>query len=182
MSSIPRPECPCPRPPCAAADDAVRRETNRKLADAAMRAFDAETSGAPQRPYAIAATFASEPRRQLRLLYHADRPFDTRRTEATLRRRFGADVVLRQAGIRDEVAALGSIGPCGRPVCCACALTPAGASGVNLRMAKRQNVALNPVSLNGQCDRLKCCLGFEDDGDEPTSPEGPAPSGGAPTA
>ena len=147
----------------ATADDAGRRATNAQLAEAAMKAFDAETAGAPQKPYAIGAAFDA-PRRHLRLVFHADRPFDTRRVAASLRRRFGAEVEARQAGIRDEVAALGAIGPCGCPVCCARALVPSGAGGVNVRMAKRQNVALTPANLNGYCGRLKCCLGFEDAG------------------
>lgn len=145
-------------------DDRARRETNGRLAESAMRAFDTESTGAPQRPYAIEASF-DEPRRHLLLLFHADRPFDARRIEASLHRRFGAEVNARQVGIRDEVAALGSIGPCGCPVCCARILQSADSVGVNVRMAKRQNVAMNPASLNGHCGRLKCCLGFEGGGD-----------------
>lgn len=157
-----------PTPRCAfvragTAEDAARRKANRDLAEVAMKSFDTETAGAPQRPHAVCADF-DEPRKHLRIVYHADRPFDTRRVVAALRRRFGAEIDARQAGIRDEVASLGSIGPCGCPVCCARALADVRNVNVNVRMAKRQNVALNPANLNGQCGRLKCCLGFEDDG------------------
>lgn len=144
----------------ATEEDKARRETNRKLAEAAIKAFDTENAGAPQKPYAICAHF-DEPRKHLDLLYHADRPFDARRTETSLRRRYNADVTVRQVGIRDEVAAIGSIGPCGRPVCCAHWLESVSSLNLNVRMAKKQNISLNPTSLNGQCDKLKCCLSFE---------------------
>ncbi len=156
----PTPRCSFAR--AGTADDVVRRKANRDLASLAMKAFDTETAGAPQKPYAVNASF-DESRKQLRIVYHADRPFDPRRVAAALRRRFGAEVDARQAGIRDEVASLGSIGPCGCPVCCACGLADVRNINVNVRMAKRQNVALNPANLNGQCGRFKCCLGFEDD-------------------
>ena len=146
----------------ATEDDVARRETNVNLAKTAMKAFDTESAGAPQRPYAINAWF-DEPRRHLLVLYHADRQFDARRIEMSLRRRFGAEVSVRQIGIRDEVAAVGSVGPCGCPVCCARGLVTARAANVNVKMAKRQNISLNPANLNGQCDRLKCCLIFEDE-------------------
>ncbi len=144
----------------ATADDASRREMNLHLAQKALKTFDTECAGAPQRPYAINAWF-DEPRRHLLVLFHADHQFDTRRIVMSLRRRFGADVSVQQVGIRGEVAAVGSIGPCGCPVCCARALVEAGAANVNVKMAKRQNISLNPANLNGQCDRLKCCLVFE---------------------
>jgi cell fate regulator YaaT (PSP1 superfamily) len=162
--SAPPPSKDCAFVRVATADDAARRETNLRLAKTALKAFDTESAGAPQRPYAISAWF-DEPRRHLLVLYHADHPFDARRIEMSLRRRFGAEVAVRQIGIRDEVAAVGSVGPCGCPVCCARALVPAGAANVNVKMAKRQNISLNPANLNGQCDRLKCCLVFENYGD-----------------
>lgn len=158
-----------PSPPCArecrfvriaTEADASRRETNNRLAANAMKAFDTENAGAPQKPYAVAAYFNVD-RTRLYLLYHADHPFDTRRSESSLHRRFGAEVSARQIGIRDEVASIGSIGPCGRPVCCAHWLKSANSLNVNVRMAKKQNVSLNPTSLNGYCEKIKCCLGFE---------------------
>lgn len=144
----------------ASEEDKSRRETNARLSANAMKAFDTENAGAPQKPYAVAAFFDVN-RTKLVLLYHADRPFDARRSENSLHRRFGANVVARQIGIRDEVATIGSIGPCGRPCCCAHWLKSASTLNVNVRMAKRQNVSLNPTSLNGYCEKFKCCLGFE---------------------
>ncbi len=160
--TAPSPSKDCAFIRTATADDASRRETNLNLAKTAMKAFDTECAGAPQRPYAVNAWF-DEPRRHLLVLFHADHQFDTRRIVMSLRRRFGADVSVQQIGIRAEVAAVGSVGPCGCPVCCARALVDAGAANVNVKMAKRQNISLNPASLNGQCDRLKCCLVFENE-------------------
>ena len=69
-------------------------------------------------------------------------------------------VELRQISIRDRAAALGGIGPCGRELCCSTFLGNYGR--VNIKMAKNQNMALNPTRLNGLCGQLKCCLSYED--------------------
>jgi len=69
-------------------------------------------------------------------------------------------VELRQISVRDRAAALGGIGPCGRELCCSTFLSNYGR--VNIRMAKNQNMALNPTRLNGLCGQLKCCLSYED--------------------
>jgi cell fate regulator YaaT (PSP1 superfamily) len=68
-------------------------------------------------------------------------------------------VELRQIGVRDEAKVLGSAGACGRPVCCHSFLQ--GFAPVSIRMAKDQNLALNPGKLSGICGRLKCCLAYE---------------------
>jgi cell fate regulator YaaT (PSP1 superfamily) len=68
-------------------------------------------------------------------------------------------VELRQIGVRDEARVLGSAGPCGRPLCCRAFLQTF--SPVSIRMAKDQNLALNPGKLSGMCGRLKCCLSYE---------------------
>jgi len=68
-------------------------------------------------------------------------------------------VELRQIGVRDEARVLGAAGPCGRPLCCRAFLQ--AFSPVSIRMAKDQNLALNPSKLSGICGRLKCCLSYE---------------------
>jgi cell fate regulator YaaT (PSP1 superfamily) len=70
-------------------------------------------------------------------------------------------IELRQIGLRDRTAALGGIGPCGLQLCCSSFLSKYGQ--VNLKMAKNQNLALNPTRLNGVCGQLKCCLQYEDE-------------------
>ncbi|HWU36319.1 MAG TPA: regulatory iron-sulfur-containing complex subunit RicT [Candidatus Acidoferrum sp.] len=68
-------------------------------------------------------------------------------------------VELRQIGVRDEARVLGSAGPCGRCLCCRSFLQLFAPVGI--RMAKDQNLALNPGKLSGICGRLKCCLAYE---------------------
>ena len=72
---------------------------------------------------------------------------------------FKTRIELRQIGVRDEAKMLGGIGPCGRPICCRTYLgdfTP-----VSIKMAKEQNLSLNPTKISGLCDRLMCCLKYE---------------------
>jgi len=68
-------------------------------------------------------------------------------------------VELRQIGPRDETKLLGGFGRCGRELCCACYLTDF--EPVSIKMAKEQNLPLNPAKISGACGRLLCCLGYE---------------------
>jgi cell fate regulator YaaT (PSP1 superfamily) len=68
-------------------------------------------------------------------------------------------VQLRQVGARDEAKLLGSIGRCGYPLCCQNFLT--SFASVSIKMAKEQNLALNPMKISGICGRLLCCLSYE---------------------
>jgi cell fate regulator YaaT (PSP1 superfamily) len=67
---------------------------------------------------------------------------------------------LRQIGPRDEAKLLGGIGKCGYPLCCQSFLTDF--TPVSIKMAKEQDLALNPMKISGLCGRLLCCLAFED--------------------
>ena len=66
---------------------------------------------------------------------------------------------MRQIGVRDEAKMVGGIGPCGREFCCSSFLVDF--EPVTVRMAKEQNVALNPLKISGVCGRLMCCLSYE---------------------
>ncbi|MBQ0066568.1 MAG: stage 0 sporulation family protein [Phascolarctobacterium sp.] len=74
---------------------------------------------------------------------------------------FHTRIELRQIGVRDEAKMLGGIGYCGRPICCATFL--GDFAPVSIRMAKTQNLSLNPTKISGICGRLLCCLQYEDD-------------------
>ncbi|MDF1553319.1 MAG: regulatory iron-sulfur-containing complex subunit RicT [Deferrisomatales bacterium] len=76
-----------------------------------------------------------------------------------LARQFHTRIEMRQIGVRDEAKLVGGVGCCGRELCCATFLTEFAAIGV--RMAKDQNVSLNPSKISGICGRLMCCLGYE---------------------
>ncbi|MEZ4387788.1 MAG: regulatory iron-sulfur-containing complex subunit RicT [Candidatus Krumholzibacteriia bacterium] len=73
---------------------------------------------------------------------------------------FRTRIELRQIGVRDEARLKGGLGVCGRVFCCASFLDTF--ESVTLRMAKDQQLALNPIKLSGPCGRLRCCLAYED--------------------
>jgi len=72
---------------------------------------------------------------------------------------FHTRIEMRQVGVRDEAQMLGGLGPCGRELCCAGFLPDF--APVTIKMAKDQNLALNPAKISGICGRLMCCLGYE---------------------
>ena len=74
---------------------------------------------------------------------------------------FRTRIELRQVGVRDEAKLLGGIGCCGRPLCCSSFL--GDFVPVSIRMAKEQNLSLNPAKISGICGRLMCCLKYEND-------------------
>lgn len=74
---------------------------------------------------------------------------------------FRTRIELRQIGVRDEAKMLGGIGPCGRLLCCSTFL--GDFEPVSIKMAKDQNLSLNPVKISGLCGRLMCCLKYEND-------------------
>ena len=72
---------------------------------------------------------------------------------------FKARIELKQIGVRDEARFLGGFGPCGRRLCCTSFLKDF--EPVTIKMAKEQNLPLNPTKISGLCGRLMCCLGYE---------------------
>lgn len=74
---------------------------------------------------------------------------------------FRTRIELRQIGVRDEAKFLGGLGPCGRELCCCTWL--GDFEPVSIRMAKGQNLSLNPTKISGICGRLMCCLKYENE-------------------
>ena len=74
---------------------------------------------------------------------------------------FHMRIELRQIGVRDEAKMLGGLGACGRQICCGAFL--GDFQPVSIKMAKEQNLSLNPTKISGQCGRLMCCLKYEQD-------------------
>jgi cell fate regulator YaaT (PSP1 superfamily) len=72
---------------------------------------------------------------------------------------FRARIEMRQIGVRDEAKMIGGYGSCGRPLCCTTFLT--SFEPISIKMAKQQDLSLNPSKLSGLCGRLKCCLRYE---------------------
>ena len=93
--------------------------------------------------------------------FTADGRIDFRELVKDLASVFRTRIELRQIGVRDEAKFMGGIGCCGRPLCCASFL--GDFEPVSIRMAKEQNLSLNPTKISGICGRLMCCLKYESD-------------------
>ncbi|HEU0265498.1 MAG TPA: stage 0 sporulation family protein, partial [Geobacterales bacterium] len=91
--------------------------------------------------------------------FTADGRVDFRELVKDLAHQFHTRIEMRQIGVRDESKMVGGIGICGRELCCASFLRDF--APVSVKMAKEQNLALNPTKISGQCGRLLCCLGYE---------------------
>ena len=106
----------------------------------------------------LSAEYALDSSR-LTFLFSAEERVDFRELVRRLSGRFKIRVELRQVGSRDEAKLLGSYGRCGRELCCAAFLTEF--SPVSIKMAKEQDLPLNPMKISGACGRLMCCLSYE---------------------
>jgi cell fate regulator YaaT (PSP1 superfamily) len=91
--------------------------------------------------------------------FTADGRIDFRELVKDLVHRFHTRIEMRQIGVRNEAKLLGGLGPCGRELCCASFLPDFAA--VSVKMAKEQNLPLNPTKISGICGRLMCCLTYE---------------------
>ena len=96
---------------------------------------------------------------RLTFYFTADKRVDFRNLVRDLARTFRTRIELRQIGPRDEAKLLGGIGPCGRILCCATFLPDY--ARVSIKMAKDQDLPLNPSKISGVCGRLLCCLAYE---------------------
>ncbi len=93
--------------------------------------------------------------------FTADGRIDFRELVKDLASVFRTRIELRQIGVRDEAKMIGGLGPCGRILCCHTFLGEF--EPVSIRMAKDQNLSLNPAKISGVCGRLMCCLRYESD-------------------
>ncbi|MCI8683079.1 MAG: stage 0 sporulation family protein [Lachnospiraceae bacterium] len=98
---------------------------------------------------------------KLLFYFTADGRIDFRELVKDLASVFRTRIELRQIGVRDETKILGGIGICGRPLCCNTFL--AEFAPVSIKMAKEQNLSLNPSKISGVCGRLMCCLKNEEE-------------------
>ena len=98
---------------------------------------------------------------KLLFYFTADGRIDFRELVKDLASVFRTRIELRQSGVRDETKILGGIGICGRPLCCSTHLSEF--IPVSIKMAKEQNLSLNPTKISGVCGRLMCCLKNEEE-------------------
>jgi cell fate regulator YaaT (PSP1 superfamily) len=130
---------------------AERAEQARRLALEKIRAL-----GLPMKLSRVEQLFDGS---KLIFYFTADTRVDFRELVRQLAAEFHTRIELRQTGVRDEARMLGGYGTCGRPLCCTTWLQTF--EPVSIKMAKRQDLTLNPSKLSGLCGRLKCCLRYE---------------------
>ena len=144
----------------ATTEDLIQLEENHA---AEKRAFDIclkkiADHGLPMKLINVEYTFDVN---KIIFFFTADGRVDFRDLVRDLASVFRTRIELRQVGVRDEAKLLGGMGGCGRPLCCATFL--GDFIPVSIRMAKEQNLSLNPTKISGVCGRLMCCLKYEND-------------------
>ena len=151
------------RPLCAVlrmATDTDRRtvERNRKKESEAFDICEKKIAdhGLEMKLVNVSASFDGN---KIIFYFTADGRVDFRELVRDLAGVFRARIELRQIGVRDEAKMIGGLGICGRPFCCSQFLD--GFMPVSIKMAKTQNLSLNPTKISGTCGRLMCCLKYE---------------------
>lgn len=100
--------------------------------------------------------------RKVTIYYTSETRIDYRKLVSDLALKHPVRMEMRQIGPRDETKMRGGLGPCGLTLCCSTFLK--GFHPVTIKMAKNQNLSLNPSKISGMCGRLMCCLAYEDEG------------------
>ena len=154
--AIVQPLCAMLRP----ATDADRRtvDYNRKKESEAFDICEKKIAdhGLEMKLVNVSASFDGS---KIIFFFTADGRVDFRELVRDLASVFRARIELRQIGVRDEAKMVGGLGICGRPFCCSQFLD--GFLPVSIKMAKTQNLSLNPTKISGTCGRLMCCLKYE---------------------
>jgi cell fate regulator YaaT (PSP1 superfamily) len=96
---------------------------------------------------------------KIMVYFTADGRVDFRELVKDLVGKFRTRIEMRQIGVRHQAKMVGGLGTCGRQLCCTSFL--AGFAPVSIKMAKEQNLSLNPTKISGMCGRLMCCLNYE---------------------
>lgn len=144
----------------ATREDLERAQTLRDREAEAQRACQ-DLIREYQLPMKLVAVESLFDGNKLIFLFTAENRVDFRKLVKELAHRFRCRVEMRQIGVRNEAKILGGVGSCGRELCCATFLN--NFDPVSVRMAKDQNLSLNPLKISGLCGRLMCCLAYEHD-------------------
>ncbi|TDM07209.1 PSP1 domain-containing protein [Macrococcus lamae] len=162
--------------------DMLKYETNMQDADAALKRCKELVKKHKLEMYLVNAVYTLD-KGKIIFNFTANERVDFRELVKSLAFELKTRIELRQIGVRDEAKILGGIGPCGRSLCCSTHL--GDFEPVSIKMAKDQNLSLNPTKISGACGRLMCCLKYENDyyeetrkklpdiGDKIDTPEGP---------
>lgn len=108
----------------------------------------------------VSATYSID-RTKLLFIFYADERVDFRELARRLASKYRTRIELKQLGARDRAKSCSGYGACGQKLCCSRFLRDM--DSVSIGMAKNQNIALNPTKINGVCNRLLCCLAYEND-------------------
>ncbi|HBI03151.1 MAG TPA: stage 0 sporulation protein [Paenibacillaceae bacterium] len=141
-------------------NDSLQVQENKKMASEAFQICQEKIAehGLEMKLVDVEYTFD---RNKIIFYFTADGRIDFRELVKDLAAIFRTRIELRQIGVRDEAKMLGGIGPCGRILCCSSFL--GDFEPVSIKMAKDQNLSLNPSKISGLCGRLMCCLKYESD-------------------
>jgi cell fate regulator YaaT (PSP1 superfamily) len=144
------------------ATDEDRRQYKENL-ERAREAYDyckdrIDKLGLPMRLVDVEGFFDGS---QIIFYFCADGRVDFRELVKELVKKLRTRIELRQIGVRNKAKMIGALGPCGRELCCSAFL--ADFHSVSVKMAKEQNLSLNPTKISGACGRLMCCLKYEYD-------------------
>jgi cell fate regulator YaaT (PSP1 superfamily) len=142
----------------ATPEDIKQNETNRELEKKALRVC-AQKIQQRELPMKLVEVEYAFDRSKATFYFTAEKRVDFRELVKDLAYEFRIRIEMKQIGVRDEAKLCGGYGCCGLPLCCASFLE--GFEPVSIRMAKVQNLTLDPAKISGVCGRLMCCLGYE---------------------
>jgi len=144
----------------ATAEDIEKKEKNEKIEAEAMQ-FCKEQIDSNKVPMNLISVELSFDMSRLIFFYISNIRVDFRELVKKLVQKFNIHVEMKQIGTRDLAGMLGGIGHCGRQLCCSLFLS--NFDPITIRMAKEQDLSLNPDKISGICGRLMCCLAYEHD-------------------
>jgi len=144
----------------ATAEDLAKLEENREKEKEALETCERKIAQHRLEMNLVGAEYTLD-RTKLIFYFTAEGRVDFRQLVRDLSSTFKTRIELRQIGVRDEAKMLGGLGSCGRQLCCCTFLSEF--QPVSIRMAKRQDLSLNPAKISGLCGRLMCCLRYECD-------------------
>lgn len=142
----------------ATPEDIKQLEENKQKKKEAMEICERKVAER-KLPMKLVAAECSFDRTKMIFYFSSEERVDFRQLVKDLAYILKARIELRQIGVRDEAKRLGGFGPCGFPLCCVRFLKDF--EPVSIRMAKEQNLPLNPMNISGLCGRLMCCLNYE---------------------
>lgn len=142
----------------ATEDDISRHEKNSKR-EAEAFAVAQEMIGERELPMKLIRAEYSFDAARVTFYFFSENRVDFRELVKDLAHKLRSRIEMRQVGVRDVARMIGGFGPCGRELCCTAFLK--GFEPVSIRMAKKQDMVLNPAKISGVCGRLLCCLSYE---------------------